>query len=174
MFNDLITETEFTQKLCATQKSKWSLRSGPLNGSKFNMVKCATEGVQVLSVDYWLHDYQCEQEFINVQVQEGAAVKIPSGCSAWIEDIGVNNKIEKQKLCPANTRLYRPRRKLSNGSLVSDIFSLETSECDMTGLNSATTSLGGQDHFCKQEYSDLEFAGKSFRVPFGCSLYLHA
>ena len=86
---DFITAAEFTQKLCPSQKSQWIQ---PLNGYNFEAVICAMDSYdQGLLYDY--DDYQCEQEFINVQVPEGATVKIPSRCSAWIEDIDVNNKL---------------------------------------------------------------------------------
>ena len=115
---------------------------------------------------YDYDDYQCEQEFINVQVPEGATVKIPSGCSAWIKDIDVNNKIVKQRLCSGISRLFRPRTPFIGNSII------ETSVCEMTGFNTGTNDLGGLDHVCQQDYVTLELAGERTNIPSGCSCYV--
>ena len=157
---------EFTQKLCPSQRSQWIQ---PLHGYNFEPVICAMDSYdQGPLYDY--DDYQCKQEFINVQVLEDGfvkeTVKISSGCSAWIKDIDVNNKPVKQKLCSATTMLFRPRTPFISNSI------FEYSVCDETGLNSAISSLGGHDHVCRQDYITLEFAGKRMSIPSGCSYYL--
>ena len=160
---DFITADEFTRKLCRSQKSQLIPR-GP-NGLKFEDVICERD-----SCDDSLYgiDCQCEQEYMYVQVPEDAVfkktVQIRSGCSAWVEDI--DNQIEKLKLCSVSTSLFRPRIPFI-GNLT-----IETSECDTTGLFAATIDLRGLDHVCQQDYITFEFAGERTNIPSGCSCYI--
>ena len=160
---DFITADEFTRKLCPSQKSELIRRGGPFNGLKFESMRCERD-----SCDHLLSgiDCQCEQEYMTVQVLEDGeqTFGIPSGCSAWVEDI--DNQIEKLKLCSVSTSLFRPRTPFIRNSII------KTSVCEMTGLFAATINLRGLDHVCQQDYITLEFAGERTNVPSGCSCYM--
>ena len=172
-----LMEMEFTRRVCNTRVSSWRIRS--LNGSIVRVEECQNPGLNT-AVHRGLWEvgdmHWCLQEYMEIPFGNNT-FRIPSGCSLWIEDSdGMPMDILGDKsVDKAGTRMCKVRRKLLRWPAgVEGINAgriLELIECEEEGLNTGTHSLGGHDHWCRQQTISLPFAG-DYPLPSGCSCYV--
>jgi len=92
-------------------------------------------------------------------------------------------RVTRRSVEPGDDNFYIPINLPERGDGLPQAFQeVETEICVMEGLNSATSSLGGHDNWCKQEYMDLPMVAlvkntndlviTKIRFPHSCSCYL--
>jgi len=84
---------------------------------------------------------------------------------------------------PGDDRLYIPVNLPDRGEGLPEVIqAVQVGRCDMTGLNTATDSLGGHNSWCKQEYMELPMVAlvqdtttlviTKFSFPHSCACYV--
>jgi len=84
---------------------------------------------------------------------------------------------------PGDDRLFIPVNLPDRGDGQPEVIQeVQVGRCDMTGLNTATDSLGGKDTWCKQEYMELPMVAlvqgtttlviTKFSFPHSCACYV--
>ena len=167
--------TEFSKRVCTTKVNSRMFR---IRGSMVRTEESQNPGyVHELPWPGQLASWgtsdmlRCLQEYMDIPYENNTMVRIPSGCSLYIEEsdgMPMENIIGDTNWDKARTEMCKVSRSiliLPSGDRA------DIAECEVEGLNSGTHHLWGHDSVCLQQTIFLPFAG-DYPLPSGCSCYV--